>query len=224
MLYDYTNRETEAVLKCFRAGNYNYLRDLPDVINSENVTDRRYRKQEDNLKAREKPKRYSDLVGGGYFAKFEYTPVEYNFYLDAQRKDRADDKLKQQIMHGERPWVPNDQKVKHKYENPFDERDKEYLFPFMRDGDPYETTMGEVLRTQWYAFCSLLTLCSLQDLGVLDCARSVSRGRSAEGAREREQRAAGPDRGGHKEDFAVRLERRELRDRHEPRRDDRGEV
>lgn len=108
MLYDYTNRETEAVLKCFRAGNYNYLRDLPDAISSDNVTDRRYRKQEDNLKAREKPKRYSDLVGGGYFTKFEYTPVEYNFYLDAQRRDRATDKQKQQMLHGERPWVPND--------------------------------------------------------------------------------------------------------------------
>ncbi len=36
-----------------------------------------------------------------------------------------------------------------KYQNPFNEQDKEYLFPFLGEEDPYEAAKEEVLRTKW---------------------------------------------------------------------------
>ena len=38
MLYEFTNREKEVVQACFRVGNYHNLRDLPDELGPNQIT------------------------------------------------------------------------------------------------------------------------------------------------------------------------------------------
>ena len=45
--------------------------------------------------------------------------------------------------------MPASSKPKGKYENPFNENDKDYLFPFLKEEDPYEAAKDEVFRHKW---------------------------------------------------------------------------
>lgn len=73
----------------------------------------------------------------------------YDAFLEQQKKDKAEKKKKQKDVHGDKEFLPAIPKPKGKYENPFNAEDKEYLFPFLNEEDPYEAAKDEVLRYKW---------------------------------------------------------------------------
>lgn len=73
----------------------------------------------------------------------------YEGFLESLRKEKQESKQKQKAIHKDKDFYPISNKVKGKYENPFSETDKEYLFPFLSEEDPYEAAKGEVLRHKW---------------------------------------------------------------------------
>lgn len=81
--------------------------------------------------------------------KFEYISEDYDAFLASLKKDKTESKEKQQKLHGKKDFVPVHSKPKGKYENPFNESDKEYLFPFLSEEDPYEAAKDEVFRHKW---------------------------------------------------------------------------
>jgi hypothetical protein len=80
--------------------------------------------------------------------KFEYMNDDYDAYLDKMKTDKQDQKDKQLKVHKD-DFKPTSNKVKGKHENPFKEGDNDYLFPFLREDDPYEAAKDEVLRHKW---------------------------------------------------------------------------
>ena len=52
LLYDFTNREQETIMRCFRVGNYTSLRDLPQNLLPNAVTKMMNEKQDGNLQWR----------------------------------------------------------------------------------------------------------------------------------------------------------------------------
>jgi hypothetical protein len=49
LLYDFTNKEQDTILRCFRTGNYDSLRDLPSKLTPANVLKNQREKQDNNL-------------------------------------------------------------------------------------------------------------------------------------------------------------------------------
>ena len=49
-LYDYTNKEQELILRCFRTGNYDSLRDLPNELGPQQVIENIKEKIAKNIK------------------------------------------------------------------------------------------------------------------------------------------------------------------------------
>lgn len=74
---------------------------------------------------------------------------DYEAFLAAQKKDKQESKEKQKALHGGKDFYPVAPHPKGKYENPFNEKDKDYLFPFLSEEDPYEAAKDEVLRHKW---------------------------------------------------------------------------
>ena len=97
----------------------------------------------------EEPKKeYSKLLGGGLFMKFEYMNDDYDAFMDKLKSEKNDQKEKQKKLHKEE-FKPASHKSKGKHENPFSETDNDYLFPFLREDDPYEAAKDEVLKHKW---------------------------------------------------------------------------
>ena len=68
MLYDYTNKERDLIQRCFRTGNYNALRELPNNMGPNNVLKYQRDKQEHNVNFRQPdPPKVHHLTGGGLF-------------------------------------------------------------------------------------------------------------------------------------------------------------
>lgn len=129
---------------------------MPDRVEPNSIIDTTREKQNFNVHFRSKgaatespKKQYSKLIGGGLFRKFEYMDDNYEAFLEAQRKEKTDQKEKQKQLHGDKDFYPVGAKPKGKYENPFNESDKEYLYPFLSEEDPYEAAKDEVLRHKW---------------------------------------------------------------------------
>ena len=68
VLYDYTNKERDLIQRCFRTGNYNALRELPNHIGPNTLLKYARDKQENNINFRQQdPPRVQKLTGGGLF-------------------------------------------------------------------------------------------------------------------------------------------------------------
>jgi len=52
VLYDYTNKERDLIQRCFRTGNHNALRELPNTLAPNQVLKYQREKQDTNLKFR----------------------------------------------------------------------------------------------------------------------------------------------------------------------------
>lgn len=150
MLYEYTNKEQEHIQRCFRAGNFTHLRELPNQVQPNSIIETTREKQNFNVHFRSKGAPTTRLLDKKtYYKKFEYMEDNYEGFLEAQRKEKAESKAKQKALHGDKDFYPVVPKPKGKYENPFNETDKEYLFPFLSEEDPYEAAKDEVLRHKW---------------------------------------------------------------------------
>ena len=81
LLYDFTNKEQDTIMRCFRVGNYTSLRDLPANLLPNAVTKMMNDKQDGNLVWRQPPPKVATLTGGGLFSDYEWLPDEYSMYL-----------------------------------------------------------------------------------------------------------------------------------------------
>ena len=157
MLYEYTNKEQEYIQRCFRAGNFNQLRELPDSVKPNSILDSNREKQNFAVHFRskgafteaDKQKENISKIFGKDSVKFEEVEDNYEAFLDNQRQEKLKSKKKQKDLHGDKGFYPVSSKSKGKYENPFNENDKEYLYPFLNEEDPYEAAKDEVLRHKW---------------------------------------------------------------------------
>lgn len=83
MLYEFTNKEKERIVNCFRIGNFYSLRDLPKHLLPGNVSFVSQSKINENLYGMREERSYIELQrGGGYFSKFEHLPEPYGLYLE----------------------------------------------------------------------------------------------------------------------------------------------
>jgi hypothetical protein len=164
MLYEYTNKEQEHIKRCFRAGNFSHLRELPDQINPNAILDSTREKQNFNVhfkskgaptEAEERKKLYSKIFGKDS-VKFDQIEDSYEAFLDAQREEKLKSKEKQKALHGEKDFLPVYSKQMTKFENPFNKDGKEDLFHYLKEDDPYEAAKDEVLRHKWIEECKNL--------------------------------------------------------------------
>jgi len=81
LLYDFTNKEQDTILRCFRTGNYDSLRDLPSRLAPANVLKNQRDKQDNNLAWQQPKPRVDKLMGGGLFSDFEWLPDSYDAFL-----------------------------------------------------------------------------------------------------------------------------------------------
>jgi hypothetical protein len=70
LLYDFTNKEQDTVMRCFRVGNYTSLRDLPANLLPNAVTKMMNEKQDGNLAWRNPAPKVATLTGGGLFSDY----------------------------------------------------------------------------------------------------------------------------------------------------------
>ena len=109
-LYDYTNKEQDMVYRCFRTGNYDSLRDLPNELAPQQVIEKLKEKITSNIEGGQNPPerdhkgRIVKLAGGGLFHEFEWMPDSFSNFLESQRKDNADSKQVIESIHP-KPFV-----------------------------------------------------------------------------------------------------------------------
>ena len=85
MLYDYTNKEKDLIQRCFRTGNHNALRELPNHLAPNQILKYMREKQENNINFRQPdPPRVQKLTGGGLFHDYEYMPDSYDAFLKSK--------------------------------------------------------------------------------------------------------------------------------------------
>lgn len=68
-LYDYTNKEQELIVRCFRTGNYDSLRDLPNGLAPQQVIEAMKEKISKNIKV--------DIINIQYYSAF----IKYTFFI-----------------------------------------------------------------------------------------------------------------------------------------------
>lgn len=171
MLYEYTNKEQEHIQKCFRVGNFNMIRELPDKFEPNSIIDQIREKQNFNvhfmskkLESEEPKKQYSKLIGGGLFMKFEYMSDDYDAYLESLKKEKKESKDIASKLHGKsfiwinhlpiankvfNPYLSTTVEPKGKHKKQFKEGENDNVYPFLREDDPYEAAKDEVLRHKW---------------------------------------------------------------------------
>lgn len=154
-LYDYTNKEQDFVLRCFRAGNYDSLRDLPNDIAPQHLIEQLKEKITKNIsKNPHEPERdhkgkIIKLAGGGLFHEFEWMPDSFSNFLEAKRKEKEESDEIIGSLH-KKPFVSTHNKGTTKFENPFNADKKETIFPMFKEvDDPYEASQDELLRAKW---------------------------------------------------------------------------
>lgn len=90
LLYDFTNKEQDTILRCFRTGNYNSLRDLPPNLLPNSVLKMLREKQDENLAWKPPPARVEKLAGGGLFKDYEYLPDGYDTFLKHKQDEKRE--------------------------------------------------------------------------------------------------------------------------------------
>lgn len=86
MLYDFTNKEQDLVMRCFRVGNYTSLRDLPHNLLPNAILKQMNEKQDNNLMWKQPAPKVATLTGGGLFSEYEHMPNEFSMYLKQQKE------------------------------------------------------------------------------------------------------------------------------------------
>jgi len=149
LLYDFTNKEQDTIMRCFRVGNYTSLRDLPANLLPNSVIKMLNDKQDANLMWKQPQPKVQTLTGGGLFSDYEYIGEDYVMYLK-QKKDERTAKEQQPKLH-KRPFYLNMNKYHWKYHDCFlpEEKQKDYVMPYFVHDDPYEASEEDMLRAKW---------------------------------------------------------------------------
>ena len=128
-------------------GNFQSLRDLPDSIRPAEVTAKMQEKQDMNLgETIPNTIKLVPLKGGGYFRQYEWKPDGYGQHLEKERKERQDARQRMVDLHGEDFKVIKVKKQL-KHEPMLGEDDR--LHELLKEDDPYEQTVEEVMRNKW---------------------------------------------------------------------------
>jgi hypothetical protein len=154
LLYDFTNKEQDIILRCFRTGNYNSLRDLPVNLLPNTVLRMLRDKQEENIVWKPPPPRVEKLAGGGLFHDYEYIPDGYDTFLKQKQKEkRENDAEMRKVIAKGRPFILGMNQYTWKYHDCFlpEDQQKDYVMPYFVSDDPYERTEEEMLRAKWLA-------------------------------------------------------------------------
>ena len=89
VLYDYTNKERDLIQRCFRAGNFNALRELPNSLAPNQILKYAREKQDSNMNYRHPDgPRVQKLTGGGLFQDYEWIPDSYDNFLNQRKLDK----------------------------------------------------------------------------------------------------------------------------------------
>jgi hypothetical protein len=151
LLYDFTNKEQDTILRCFRVGNYNSLRDLPASLLPNAVIRAMNEKADSNYMWKAPPPRVEKLSGGGLFKDYEYIGDSYDAFLKQKSDDRKISSYKQQMIGKGKAFFTGMNQQTWKYHDCFlpEEKKKDYVCPYFTEGDPYEATEEELLRAKW---------------------------------------------------------------------------
>jgi hypothetical protein len=143
------------VYRCFRAGNYDSLRDLPNDIAPQHLIESLKAKITKNIEAsqnqpeRDHKGKIIKLAGGGLFHEFEWMPDSFTNFLENKRKDKEESDQVTASLHP-KPFVSTHDPTTTRYENPFNEGNKETVFPLFKEvDDPYEASQEELYRAKW---------------------------------------------------------------------------
>ena len=118
MLYEYTNKERDLIQRCFRTGNYNALRELPNRLAPNEILKYAREKQETNINfANPNKPKVNKLSGGGYFDVYEWLSDPYDQYLKDMMKKQREDKQAVQALHGSQNFVLGMDHYKCKFTN-----------------------------------------------------------------------------------------------------------
>ena len=150
LLYDFTNKEQDTIMRCFRVGNYTSLRDLPANLLPNTVTKQMNDKQDANLIWRQPAPKVATLTGGGLFSDYDWQPDEYSMFLKHKQDERKEKERKQFSVH-KRPFMLGMNQYHWKYHDCFlpEEKQKDYVIPYFVHDDPYEATEEDLLRAKW---------------------------------------------------------------------------
>lgn len=155
MLYDYTNKERDLIQRCFRTGNYNALRELPNHLGPNQILKYAREKQESNINfMKPDPPKVQKLAGGGLFQEYEWMHDSYDRFLEERKRERINS-LANQDKVSSRHFTLGMNQFKWKYEDCFapynhnHDVKKDYVLPFLSNDDPYEVTHDEVLKAKW---------------------------------------------------------------------------
>ena len=95
LLYDFTNKEQDTIMRCFRTGNYQSLRDLPNSLLPNQVVKMMREKQDNNLAWKPADPKVEKLAGGGLFRDYEWMPDSYDTFLKQSQDARKEKERKQ---------------------------------------------------------------------------------------------------------------------------------
>ena len=102
MLYEYTNKERDLIQRCFRTGNYNALRELPNRLAPNEILKYAREKQETNINfANPNKPKVNKLSGGGNYDVYEWLSDPYDQYLKEVKEKRVRDKEVIKGIHGD---------------------------------------------------------------------------------------------------------------------------
>ena len=161
-LYEYTNKEQDTILRCFRNSNFDSIRDLPTSLGPQSVIEQLKEKITKNISKNEhEPERdhrgkIVKLAGGGLFHEFEWMPDSFFNFLNSQRQDKheSDDIINK--LH-DKPFISTHDPITSKYENPFNAGKKETVFPLFREvEDPYEASKDDMNQEKWHKKANIL--------------------------------------------------------------------
>lgn len=150
LLYDFTNKEQDTIMRCFRVGNYNSIRDLPANLLPNAVIKMLNDKQDTNLLWRQHQPKVATLTGGGLFSEYEYKGDDYVVFLKQKTDERLERERKRKDLH-KRPFYLNMNQYHWKYHDCFlpEEKQKDYVIPYFVHDDPYEASEEDIWRAKW---------------------------------------------------------------------------
>eukprot|EP00344_Euplotes_crassus_P006416 CAMPEP_0196995218 /NCGR_PEP_ID=MMETSP1380-20130617/1383_1 /TAXON_ID=5936 /ORGANISM="Euplotes crassus, Strain CT5" /LENGTH=304 /DNA_ID=CAMNT_0042410833 /DNA_START=168 /DNA_END=1080 /DNA_ORIENTATION=+ len=143
------------IYRCFRTGNFDSIRTLPDTLKSQKLIERIKEKITENIKESSHPPerdhkgRIIKLSGGGLFHEFEWMPDSFLNFLENERKEKAESDEVVKKIHP-KPFIATHDPITTKYENPFNSGKKETVYPVFKEADdPYEASQDEFYKAKW---------------------------------------------------------------------------
>ncbi|EAR99716.1 hypothetical protein TTHERM_00590530 (macronuclear) [Tetrahymena thermophila SB210] len=148
--YEDLTREKEFIRNAFEANNYTLIRDLPNNLHHKIILEakkdrvEKIKEQVNSSSFNNKQQNQSKvvkLIGGGYFTPFIYNDDEYEFAKEVAKFDKLKS-LAKRLEISEKDFLPSDQQVKMKYEDPFHNKfgnkPQQYIFPSYVPEDTYD--------------------------------------------------------------------------------------